>query len=115
MGVEYRAPDRACNPDLAFSVILAAGLRGIERSYDLPAEADANLFALSPQELAAKGINPLPGNLKEAVDEMERSELLADTLGDHVFEWFMRNKRAEWSAYTAEVTPFELSRYLPSL
>ncbi len=113
--VEYRAPDSACNPYLAFAVILAAGLRGIEEGYDLPAEADANLYDLSPEELAAKSIGSLPISLNEAVDEMERSKLLLETLGDHVFEWFLRNKRAEWAAYRAEVTPFELSRYLPVL
>jgi glutamine synthetase len=113
--VEYRAPDSACNPYLAFAVMLAAGLRGIEEGYELPPEADANLFELSGAELAAKGIVPLPSTLHDAVDEMERSKLLADTLGDHVFEWFLRNKRAEWSAYRAEVSQFELDRYLPLL
>jgi glutamine synthetase len=113
--VEYRAPDSACNPYLAFAVILAAGLRGVEEGYELPPEADANLFDLSPDELAAKSIGSLPISLNDAVDEMERSKLLLDTLGDHVFEWFLRNKRAEWTAYRAEVTPFELNRYLPVL
>jgi glutamine synthetase len=113
--LEYRAPDSACNPYLAFSVILAAGLRGIEEGYELPPEAETNLFSLSPQDLAAKGIESLPSSLNDAVDEMERSELLADTLGDHVFEWFIRNKRAEWAAYKAHVTQFELDRYLPLL
>jgi len=113
--IEYRAPDSACNPYLAFAVILGAGLRGIEEGYELPPEADANLFELSGAELAAKGIVPLPSTLEDAVDEMERSKLLADTLGDHVFEWFLRNKRAEWSAYRAEVSQFELDRYLPVL
>ncbi len=109
--VEYRAPDSACNPYLAFAVMLAAGLQGIEKGYPLPPEADANLFDLSPAELANAGIQPLPGNLKEALGLMEASELLAETLGDHVFEWFIRNKRAEWSEYTAQVTQFELDRY----
>ena len=113
--VEYRAPDSACNPYLAFAVILAAGLRGIADDYPLPPEADDNLFTLTPKELAKKGIEPLPSSLHDAVNEMEGSELLADTLGDHVFEWFLRNKRAEWDAYQAEVTQFELERYLPLL
>ncbi|MGH9087767.1 MAG: glutamine synthetase family protein [Acidimicrobiales bacterium] len=113
--LEYRAPDSACNPYLAFAVILAAGLHGIEQGYELPAEADANLFALSEAELEAAGIEPLPTSLKEAVDAMERSKLLLDTLGEHVFEWFIRNKRAEWDAYRAEVSQFELDRYLPTL
>ncbi len=79
--VEYRSPDSACNPYLAFAVILAAGLEGIEKGYELPPEADANLFALSPEELANEGILHLPGSLNEALGLMESSELLADTLG----------------------------------
>ena len=113
--LEYRAPDSACNPYLAFAVVLAAGMAGIEQGYELPPEADANLFTLSEQELAAKGIQPLPSSLKEAVDEMAVSKLLVDTLGEHVFEWFIRNKRAEWADYTPAVTQFELDRYLPTL
>jgi glutamine synthetase len=113
--LEYRAPDSACNPYLAFAVILAAGLRGIEEGYELPPEADANLFDLTPRELLDKGIESLPSSLNDAVDLMERSTLLADTLGDHVFEWFIRNKRAEWAAYKSHVTQFELDRYLPQL
>ena len=113
--VEYRSPDSACNPYLAFAVILAAGLEGIEKGYELPPEADANLFALSAEELANKGILHLPGSLNEALGLMESSELLADTLGEHVFEWFIRNKRAEWAEYKAHVTQFELDRYLPLL
>ena len=111
--LEYRAPDSACNPYLAFAVILAAGLRGIEEGYELPPEADANLFEpLRASELAAKGIEPLPSSLNDAVDEMERSELLVETLGDHVFEWFIRNKRAEWTAYTVRGDPVR-ARPLP--
>ena len=97
--IEYRAPDSACNPYLAFAVILAAGLKGIEEGYELPREAATNLFAMTTEELAAEGIRPLPGSLNDAVMEMERSELVAETLGEHVFEWFIRNKRAEWAVY----------------
>ncbi len=113
--VEFRSPDSACNPYLAFAVILAAGLRGIEQGYELPPEADANLFDLAPDELVAKGILHLPGTLHEALVLMETSELVATTLGDHVFEWFLRNKRAEWDLYRAYVTQFELDRHLPLL
>ncbi|MGH9304580.1 MAG: glutamine synthetase family protein, partial [Acidimicrobiales bacterium] len=113
--VEYRAPDPACNPYLAFAVVLGAGLRGIEEGYELGAEASSNLFSLTPEELASEGIRPLPSSLSDALMVMERSELVAEILGEHVFEWFLRNKRAEWEAYTREVTPFELARYLPSL
>jgi glutamine synthetase len=113
--IEYRAPDAAANPYLAFAAVLAAGLTGVEKGYDLPAEAAANLYELSPAERLAEGIVALPGSLSEAVDVMERSELMAEVLGEHVFEWFVRNKRAEWAEYKAEVTAFELRRYLTSL
>ena len=113
--IEYRAPDPACNPYLAFAVILAAGLRGVEEGYDLPPEADANLYQMTPEERLAEKIASLPGSLMDALTEMERSELVADTLGEHVFEWFLRNKRAEWADYKSQVTQFELDRYLPLL
>ena len=113
--IEYRAPDAAANPYLVFASVLAAGLTGIEKGYELPAEAAANLYELSPAQRLAEGIDALPGSLSEAVDAMERSELMAEVLGEHVFEWFVRNKRAEWADYKAEVTAFELRRYLTSL
>ena len=110
--IEYRAPDPACNPYLAFAVVLAAGLKGVEEGYPLPPEAAANLYEYSPEERLAEGIKSLPGSLSEAVDLMEGSELMAETLGEHVFEWFIRNKRAEWAEYKTQVTQFELDRYL---
>ena len=113
--IEYRSPDPACNPYLAFAVILAAGLRGVEKGYTLPPEAAANLYQMTPEERAAENIASLPGSLAEALTEMEQSELVAETLGEHVFEWFLRNKWAEWADYKAQVTQFELDRYLPLL
>ncbi|MGI9119666.1 MAG: glutamine synthetase family protein [Acidimicrobiales bacterium] len=113
--IEYRAPDPACNPYLAFAMVLAAGLKGVEEGYELPPETQANLYELTPEELLAEGIRPLPGNLNEAVAAMECSELAAATLGEHVFEWFIRNKRAEWADYKTQVSQFELDRYLPRL
>ncbi len=113
--VEFRSPDSACNPYLAYAVVLAAGLRGIEEGYELPPETPANLYAMTAEERMAEGIELLPGNLIEAVEAMEGSELVAETLGEHVFEWFIRNKRAEWAGYKAHVSQFELDRYLPSL
>jgi glutamine synthetase len=113
--IEYRSPDPACNPYLMFSVVLAAGLRGIEKEYELPPEAERNLFAMSDDERSAAGIDALPGSLAEALDEMEGSSLVRETLGEHVFEWFLRNKRAEWADYKVQVTPFELDRYFSAL
>lgn len=112
--IEYRSPDPACNPYLAYSVMLAAGLKGVEEGYELGPEAAANVFELTDEERAAEGITQLPQSLAEALDEMERSELVAEALGEHIFEWFLRNKRSEWADYKSQVTPFELARYLPS-
>jgi glutamine synthetase len=113
--IEYRSPDPACNPYLAYSVILAAGLRGIEEGYDLPPEASANVFEMTPEERAAEGITSLPQSLSDALDVMETSEMVAEALGEHIFEWFLRNKRAEWFDYKSQVTQFELDRYLPNI
>jgi glutamine synthetase len=112
--IEYRSPDPACNPYLAYSVVLAAGLAGIEGGYELPSEASSNLYELTPEERLAVGIRPLPQSLADALNEMERSELVADALGEHIFEWFLRNKRSEWADYKAHVSAFELARYLPT-
>ena len=102
--LEYRSPDPACNPYLAFSVILAAGLAGIENGYEIPSnsEEDANPVHL-------------PTTLADALDTMESSALVKDALGDHVFEWFLRNKRREWDRYQQHVSSFELENYLPVL
>jgi glutamine synthetase len=113
--IEYRAPDPAANPYLAFAVILAAGLRGVQEGYALSEETVANLYHSTPEERMAEGITTLPLSLSEAIAEMEHSELVAETLGEHVFEWFIRNKRAEWTEYKTQVTQFELDRYLPRL
>ena len=113
--LEFRAPDPACNPYLAFSVILAAGLRGIEKGYPLADETVTNLYQLTDAERMAEGIDTLPQSLSDALDEMERSELVAEALGEHVFEWFIRNKRNEWMEYKTHVTQFELDRYLARL
>lgn len=113
--IEYRSPDPACNPYLAFSVLLAAGLKGITEGYELPAEADANLFEMSDAQLSKLGIEQLPQSLSDACKVMERSELVAEALGEHIFEWFLRNKRSEWRAYKTHVTAFEHDRYLRSV
>jgi glutamine synthetase len=113
--IEFRSPDPACNPYLAFSVMLAAGLKGVEEGYDLPPEATNNIYEMTPEERAAESIPSLPQSLAEAVSAMEESELVAEALGEHVFEYFIRNKRSEWRDYKTSVTPWELDRYLGSL
>ena len=113
--IELRSPDPACNPYLAFSVMLAAGLKGIDEGYELPAEATDNIYELTDDERRAKGIVQLPEDLSEALREMERSDLVAEALGEQVFEYLLRNKRAEWDQYKSYVSPFEVERYLPIL
>jgi glutamine synthetase len=113
--IEFRSPDPACNPYLAFSVMLAAGLKGVEEGYDLPPEATNNIYEMTPEERAAEGIGSLPQSLTEAITAMEESELVAEALGEHVFDYFVRNKRAEWLDYKSHVSPWELDRYLGSL
>jgi glutamine synthetase len=113
--IEYRSPDAAANPYLALSVILAAGLKGIEEGYDLPPEVADNVFQMTPAERAAAGIDRLPESLSEALEAMERSELVAESLGEHVFDWFLRNKRKEWERYQQHVSRYELETYLPIL
>ena len=113
--VEYRAPDSAANPYLALAVLLAAGLEGIENEYPLPDELPGNVFTLTPSERAAAGLSRLPETLSEALDVMEESELIRRALGDHVTDWFLRNKRKEWDRYQHHVSRFELETYLPVL
>ncbi|MGQ0631120.1 MAG: type I glutamate--ammonia ligase [Sporichthyaceae bacterium] len=113
--VEVRSLDSACNPYLAYALLLAAGLKGIEEGYELPPGAEDDVWSLSAAERRALGIDPLPQNLAEAISLMERSELAAETLGEGVFDFFLRNKRREWEEYRMQVTPFELDRYLPVL
>ncbi|MGI8435027.1 MAG: glutamine synthetase family protein [Nocardioidaceae bacterium] len=111
--VELRSIDSAANPYLAFAMMLAAGMKGIDEGYELPDEAEDDVWSLSEIERRAMGIAPLPQNLHDAVTLMERSELVAETLGEHVFDFFLRNKKAEWDEYRKQVTDFERLRMLP--
>jgi glutamine synthetase len=113
--IEYRALDSGANPYLAYACILAAGLKGVEEGYELPPEAEDDVWALTDSERLALGMQPLPESLNEAIVLMERSELVAETLGEHVFDFFLRNKRAEYANYRRQVTPWELKRLLPVL
>ena len=113
--IEYRAMDSAVNPYLAYSVLLAAGLKGIEEGYELPPGSEDDVWGLTSAERRALGMDPLPGSLNQAISAMEKSELVAETLGEHVFDFFLRNKRAEWEEYRRQVTTWELDRYLPML
>ncbi|MEI6364116.1 MAG: glutamine synthetase family protein [Actinomycetes bacterium] len=113
--VEYRGLDSAANPYLAYALLLEAGLKGIQEGYELPAGADDDVWALSDAERRVMGIEPLPTSLDEAIKVMEKSELVAQTLGEHVFDVFLRNKRAEFDAYRSQVTQWELDTDLPVL
>jgi glutamine synthetase len=113
--VEFRCPDPACNPYLAFSVMLAAGLEGIKNKYELPLPVEENIFDMDEERRQEKGIDTLPNNLWEAVQYMEQSELVKRTLGDHIFGKFIENKKIEWDRYRTHVSKYELDTYLSIL
>ncbi|KGA15153.1 glutamine synthetase [freshwater metagenome] len=113
--IEYRAIDSAANPYLAYALLLAAGLKGIENEYELPAETEDNVWDLTDSERRAMGIQPLPQSLDHAIRKLEESELAAETLGEQVFSYVLANKQAEWSSYRAQVTPFELKQNFETL
>lgn len=113
--VELRSPDPACNPYLAFSVMIAAGLKGIEEGYDLPDPVDDNIYEMNDEQRASMGIKTLPEDLREAIKATEESALVRETLGESVFEWFIKNKKMEWDDYKNRISSFELERYLPTL
>lgn len=113
--IEYRAPDAACNPYLAFAVMLAAGLEGIEHDYPLAPPTEENAFELGPEERKRRGIETLPGSLKEAIQAFEGSDFARRALGDHVFQSLLENKTIEYDAYRRHVTDYELERYLAVL
>ncbi len=110
--LEFRSPDPTCNPYLAFAVILAAGLDGIKRGIDPGDPVDLNVYHLSPQERAARGIKTLPANLKEALDYLEADSVIRGALGEHVFQNIMRLGLSEWEAYNTYVHPWEVERYI---
>ena len=113
--IEYRAIDSAANPYLAYALLLAAGLKGIENEYELPAETEDNVWDLTDSERRAMGIQPLPQSLDHAIRKLEESELAAETLGEQVFSYVLANKQAEWSAFRSQVTPFELKQNFETL
>jgi glutamine synthetase len=113
--VELRAPDSACNPYLTFALVLAAGLEGVQKGYELPPGAEYDVSTLSREQREELGIEALPDSLAAAIVTMEHSDLVRETLGDGVFDYFLRNKRAEWDEYRRNVTQFELDRYLAIL
>jgi glutamine synthetase len=113
--VEYRSPDPACNPYLAFAVMLAAGMKGIEEGYELREPVERNVYEMTEAERQEIGIGTLPGSLDEAIALMEKSDLVRETLGEHIFEKLIENKKIEWERYRTQVTGYELEEYLPVL
>ncbi|OGX28418.1 MAG: glutamine synthetase, partial [Omnitrophica WOR_2 bacterium RIFCSPHIGHO2_01_FULL_49_10] len=113
--IEYRSPDPACNPYLAFSVMLAAGLEGIDKNYELMPPTEENVFELTTEERTKRGIRPLPGDLYEAICETEKSSVVRKALGEHAFTSFIENKKIEWDKYRARVTDYEIKEYLSIL
>jgi len=113
--IEYRSPDPACNPYLAFSVMLAAGLAGIEQKIMPPEPVEENVYKMSEEERLKRRIRQLPGSLWEAIQLTEKSQMVREALGDHVFEHFIENKKVEWDRYRIQITSYEIEKYLPLL
>jgi glutamine synthetase len=113
--IEFRSPDPACNPYLAFSVMLAAGLDGIEKGLQAPEPIEENVYEMSEAERKKRGIGTLPPDLLEAIQLTEKSDMVRQALGDHVFQAFITNKKIEWNQYRTQVTEYELKKYLPVL
>jgi glutamine synthetase len=112
---ELRCPDPACNPYLAFAVMLAAGLEGIEKKYKIPDPVEPNIYEMEMEERKRRGLHALPGNLFEAIEETQKSKLVRDTLGEHIFTRFVFNKEKEWEEYRIQITSHEIKKYLPIL
>jgi glutamine synthetase len=113
--IEFRSPDPACNPYLAFSVMLAAGLEGIEKGYKLPEPVPHNIYEMNEEERKKLNIKSLPEDLWEAIHLTEKSELVKKALGEKLFTYFIRNKKLEWDEYKGQVSQYELDKYLPIL
>jgi glutamine synthetase len=111
--MEFRSPDPACNPYLAFAVMLAAGLKGIEKNYSLADPVEEDIYEMDEAARQRAGIDSLPGSLDEAIREVQKSELVRETIGDHIFNKFIENKRIEWDSYRIHVSQYEIDRYLP--
>jgi glutamine synthetase len=112
---EYRAPDPACNPYLAFAVMLAAGMKGMEESYELSAPVEEDIYTMPEETKEKYGIDALPDSLYTAIIATEESDLVRETFGDALFDKYVKNKKAEWEAYRTRVTDYEIETYMPKL
>jgi glutamine synthetase len=113
--IEFRSPDPACNPYLAFAVMLMAGLKGIDENYSLPEPIEEDIYEMDEAAREKAGIVSLPGSLFEAIQELEKSEVVRETLGDHIYHQFIANKKIEWNRFRTHVSKYEIENYLPKL
>jgi glutamine synthetase len=113
--IEFRSPDPACNPYLAFAVMLMAGLKGIDENYPLPEPIEEDIYEMDEAARNRAGIISLPGSLFEAIQELEKSEVVKETLGDHIYHQFIANKKIEWNRFRTHVSQYEIENYLPKL
>ncbi|MGD8881821.1 MAG: glutamine synthetase family protein [Desulfobacterales bacterium] len=113
--IEFRSPDPACNPYLAFAVMLMAGLKGVDENYSLPEPIEEDIYEMDEAARDEAGIVSLPGSLFEAIQELEKSEVVKETLGDHIYHQFIANKKIEWNRYRTHVSRYEIENYLPKL
>ncbi|MDD3594001.1 MAG: type I glutamate--ammonia ligase [Candidatus Gastranaerophilales bacterium] len=110
--VELRSPDPSCNPYLALAVLIEAAMDGIKNKIEPPLQVEENIYDMTPKELKRNKINSLPGSLFEAIELTEKSELVKEALGAHIFHEFLATKRREWDKYRTYVSPLELDMYL---
>jgi glutamine synthetase len=113
--IEFRSPDPSCNPYLAFAVMLAAGLKGIDGNYPLPEPIEEDIYEMDEAARESAGIVSLPGSLFEAIQELEKSELVRETLGEHIYHQLIANKKIEWNRFRTHVSEYEIKNYLPRL
>jgi glutamine synthetase len=113
--IEFRSPDPACNPYLAFSCMLAAGCKGIDSNYTLPEPLERDVYNLTFEEMEELGVKCLPGSLIEAIELAEKSDLLKETLGEHIFANLIMDKKIEWDDYRKQVHEHEIKKYFPIL
>ena len=111
--IELRSPDPVCNPYLTFAVMIAAGMDGVGQGLTPRASNEENIYEMHPEIRDKHGIEMLPGSLLEAIMETEKSDLVRETLGEHVFERFIANKKVEWDRYRTAVTDYEIREYFP--
>jgi glutamine synthetase len=113
--IEFRSPDPACNPYLAFACMVRAGMEGIEKNYPLPEPLEIDVYHLTEEDRKRLNLDVLPGSLIEAIEIAEKSKLLKEILGEHIFTNLITAKKIEWDEYRKRVHEYEIKTYLPIL